>query len=298
MNLFYMPGASSLAVHIVLRWLGVPHQTFRLTRNDLHSPWYLALNPAGTVPLLEHEELLLPQTAAILGYLADLHPDHALLGDGTPRSRAEVMRWLSFLNSDVHKAFRPIFYPGRFLRDPAQAAALAEAGRAHVRSLLELLEVQLQDRDWLTGTRTIADAYLFVMMRWATGTKVSLQGLERLSRLMRRLHADADIHAALVIEEGLSARTEIPIPHRPFPTPLSLGTGAETLHFVAEVTGPVEYREGEGVRLELRRGLVEVDLSATDAIISWTDENYRGRAALPTGDLYRYAEEGAISWVG
>jgi glutathione S-transferase len=135
------------------------------------------------------------------------------------------------------------------------------------------------------------------MLRWAMGTKVGLHGLDRLSGLLGRLHADADVHAALVIEEGLSARTAVANGRRQLPVLNGRRGGAESLHFLAEVTGRVEYREGEGVLLELRRGLVEVDLSAMDAIVTWADENFRGRAALPAADLYRYADSGAISLV-
>ena len=80
---------------------------------------------------------VLTQNVAILTYLADMHPQAALAGDGTPRSRAEVNRWLGMLNADVHKAFLPIFAPGRFLADEGQHDALKNCARAAVRVLLE-----------------------------------------------------------------------------------------------------------------------------------------------------------------
>lgn len=124
MKLYHMPGACSLADLIVLQWIGADHEPVRMSLDSIKSPDYLAINPGGTVPLLAHGDLSLTENVAILGYLADLYPEARLLGDGSPRARAEVMRWLGFLNSDVHKAFKPIFTPQRFLKDAAMAPSL------------------------------------------------------------------------------------------------------------------------------------------------------------------------------
>lgn len=142
------------------------------------------------------------ENVAILGYLADLQPQAKLLGDGTPRSRAEVMRWLAFLNSDVHKAFKPIFTPGRFLKDPAAAAELGANARLHVREYLERLDARLDQRDWLTGTRSVADPYLFVVLRWSVSKKVDMSGLANLDRFLTRMYTDRGVRAAVLAEEG------------------------------------------------------------------------------------------------
>jgi len=204
MKLYYMPGACSLADLIVLQWVGADHEPVRMSLESIKSPDYLAINAGGTVPLLAHGELSLTENVAILGYLADLHPEARLLGDGSPRERAEVMRWLGFLNSDVHKAFKPIFTPQRFLEDAAQAPALAETARGHVREYLERLDGRLEGRDWLTGERSVADPYLFVLSRWSAAKKVDMQGLDNLARFVRMMDADAGVRAALASEAGQS----------------------------------------------------------------------------------------------
>jgi 2-methylisocitrate lyase-like PEP mutase family enzyme len=56
----------------------------------------------------------------------------------------------------------------------------------------------------------------------------------------------------------------------------------------AKVVGKVEYREGDGPMLVIRPGAVEVELSATDATFSWTDERWRGEAAMPFANFCRY----------
>src|SRR5699024_1727233 len=93
MKLYYMPGACSLATHIVLEWIGVPYTTQRLSHDELKQDAFLAVNPAGAVPALDIDGWVLTQNAAILGYLAESHPDAGLAGDGSPRGHAEVNRW-------------------------------------------------------------------------------------------------------------------------------------------------------------------------------------------------------------
>lgn len=295
MKLYYMPGASSLACHIVLEWTGADYDAVRMDRQAIRSPEYLALNPAGAVPLLVDGDLALAESVAILGYLADLHPQLQLAGDGSPRTRAEAMRWLAYLNSDVNAAFRPIFLPAHYLANDAFASAMADTARQHVRECLQLLDRRLAGRLWLTGTRSIADAYLFVMLRWALGTKVGLQGCDHLAAFLRRMHRDDGVHAALVLEEGLAPRTS---------SSLSAGetlrrleerlAGRRSTTLSAEVVGAVEYREGEGMALEVRRGVVQAEITPMDTVLSWADEKYRGEAAIPYANFAHYVSDGAI----
>jgi glutathione S-transferase len=205
MKLYHMPGACSLADLIVLQWVGVFHEPIRMSLETIKSPDYLAMNPGGNVPLLEHGGFLLTENVAILGYLADLHPEARLLGDGTPMARAEVMRWLAFLNSDVHEAFKPMFTPMRYVPDIAWAPALVQGARARVRGLLERLERQLEGRSWLTDERSIADPYLFVLSRWSVKKGVDMSGLDNLARFSDRMNHDAGVRAALAAEAGVPA---------------------------------------------------------------------------------------------
>ncbi|HYG07933.1 MAG TPA: glutathione S-transferase N-terminal domain-containing protein [Stenotrophomonas sp.] len=201
MKLYYFPGACSLADHIVLRWTGLQHQAVRVSAEAIKSPEYLRMNPNGNVPLLVHEDFVLSENAAILAYLAELRLQAGLLGDGSLRGRAEVLRWLAYLNSDVHGAFKPLFSPGRYLPDESLAEALGAQARVQVATHLQRLDQQLAGRQWLTGTRSIADPYLFVMLRWALRKDIALEPFPHLLRFLARLHEDGDVRAAIAEEE-------------------------------------------------------------------------------------------------
>jgi glutathione S-transferase len=202
MKLYYFPGSCALADHVVLEWIGAPYETVKLDRAAVKSPEFLALNPSGAVPVLVDGDFVLTQNAAILCYLAELHPQARLYGDGTARGRAEVMRWLGVLNSDVHPAFKPIFQPARFHPDAAAAGILADTARAQVRKFFELLDNRLRGRDWLVDARSIADPYLFVMLRWSRRIGIESSGLDNLARFFGRMQADRGVRAALASQEG------------------------------------------------------------------------------------------------
>lgn len=201
MKLYYLPGACSMADHIALEWVGKPYEAHPVAREALRSPDYLKLNPSGQVPaLVVEDDWVLTQNVAILNYLMDSFPEAGLDGKGSPRERAEVNRWLCFLNADVHAAFKPLFGPQRFIADESQHAALQDSARTHLRAHFERLDGQLSDRPWLTGHRSVADAYLFVVMRWAKAKQVNLGGLDHLEAFFSRMQADPGVQAAMKAE--------------------------------------------------------------------------------------------------
>ena len=203
MKLHYLPGACSLADHIVLEWIGKPYEAVSVPRDQLKSPGYLRINPAGSVPALETGEgWVLTQNSAILHYLAERHPEAGLHGGGTPRGRAEVDRWLAFVNADVHPSFWPFFGGLAWLQDEALVAEGHEAARRKLRGLFERADRQLDGRDWLAGPRSIADPYLFVVTRWAMAKQVDLTGLANIDRHFRQMQADPAVQRVLE-SEGL-----------------------------------------------------------------------------------------------
>jgi glutathione S-transferase len=203
MKLYYSPGACSLSDHIVLEWIGQPYEAVRLSSKQRQSPEYLAINPAGAVPAFEDDGWVLTQNAAILNYLADRFPEAGLGGDGSLRGRAEVNKWLAMANADIHPAFHPLFGAPAYLQDPALVELSKQAARNKLRVMFERVDRQLAGRDWIAGSRSIADPYLFVVTRWALAMDVDLTGLDHLHRFFDRMLADAGVQRALQ-QEGLA----------------------------------------------------------------------------------------------
>jgi glutathione S-transferase len=205
MKLYTKPGACSTADHIALAWTGGTFEVEVVDAKAMKEEAFLAINPAGAVPAIVDEDadggrFVLTQNAAILGYIADRHPAARLAGDGSARQRAEANRWLAFVNSDVHPAFKPIFGPAAFHPDEAERDALKDAARKRLRGLFETADRRLGDREWLAGFRSYADPYLYVVTRWAKKAGVDLSGLGNLEAFFQRMQADGGVLAALEAE--------------------------------------------------------------------------------------------------
>ena len=204
MKLYTMAGACSLAPHIALQWSGLPFEAKLVTHSDIKSDSYLKINPAGSVPalVLKDDDVIL-QNTAILQFVSESAPDANLMGK-TPRERAETIRWLAHLNSDVHKSFLPIFGPGQFADDDAGKDLAAYKAKEKLHTLFGAIDKHLEGKEWLTnGRRSIADPYLFVVLRWARGKGVELSGMDNLAKFSERMGGDEGVKAALKAE-GLS----------------------------------------------------------------------------------------------
>lgn len=162
MKLYYSPGACSLATRIVLHEAGIDADYERvdlkakLTERDED---YLAINPAGSVPCLVLDDgQTVTENVAILTLLAEMAPQ---LGNDGPLGQIRLIEMLSFLSTELHIAFKPYFHG-------AEGEELTEAAEA-VGRRLDLIADRMAG-PYLFGPRFgVADAYLFVMLRWANG---------------------------------------------------------------------------------------------------------------------------------
>ncbi len=201
MKLYSKPGACSTADHIALQWTGEAFEVEVVSQTQIKEPWFLEINPAGSVPVIVDGDFVLTQNAAIMGYIADRYPAAQLTGDGSPRQRAEATRWLSFCNADIHPAFGPLFNPGGYCDDKAQFDNIREKAGLRVRKYYEIADQRLGEADgWLAGFRSFADPYLYVMMGWAKKMGIELGDLPHLAAFHKKMSADAGVQAALKAE--------------------------------------------------------------------------------------------------
>ena len=198
MKLYCQPGACSTSDHIVLEWAGGPYEVELITREFKQTPEFLALNPAGAVPAIVDGDFVLTQNQAIYGYISDKNPGAALFGDGSATQRAEVNRWISYVGADLHPAFKPLFNAARYGAEGDCAEPVRAAARANVARVLGFAEQRLADRDWLAGFRSPADAYLYVMLRWAT--ELGIEFGSALTEYRDRIERDEQVRKVLADE--------------------------------------------------------------------------------------------------
>ncbi|MBD8525381.1 glutathione transferase GstA [Pseudomarimonas arenosa] len=206
MKLFYSPGACSLAPHIVALEARLPIELQRVnlaSKRCVGGIDFLAINPKGYVPaLLLDDGELLTEGPAISQYLADLAPARNLLPAIGNRDRYRVLSWLSFVRSELHKSFSPLFKPGT-------PDWLQQDRRNLLLQRYALVEEQLAKQAHLgSDVFNIADAYLFVVSSWATKVNLDLSGFSALQGFMRRTASRPAVISALRAE-GLIAATPI-----------------------------------------------------------------------------------------
>lgn len=198
MKLFYAPGACSLAPHIIIREVGLGAE---LVKVDLRAKTledgsdYLAINDKGAVPALGLDSgEVLTENATVLQYLADLSGNETLLPPSGIR-RYRVLEWVTYVTTELHKGYAPLW-------NPASADELKDGTRAMLAKKFAFVEARLGQNHYLTGSDfTLADAYFYVMLRWAEMHRVDTS--PALAAYRDRVAARPGVAKALE-EEGLS----------------------------------------------------------------------------------------------
>ena len=201
MKLYYAPGACSLSPHIALREAGL---AFEAEKVDLRAKKtqsggdFLAVNPKGQVPVFVLDDgTLLTEGPAIVQYIADKAPHSGLAPANGVTARYQLQQWLNFISTELHKSFSPLFKPNT----PEDYKPIA---RETIAARFAFVDGALAGKDYLMGsTFTVADGYLYVMLRWADTMKIDVSGLKNLSAFKTRVIARPAVQAALA-EEGLS----------------------------------------------------------------------------------------------
>lgn len=198
MKLFNSPGACSLSPHIVLCELGLPHELVKVnlaTHQTEDGRDFTTINPKGYVPALQLDNgELLTEGPAIIQYLADLKPEAGLLPPAGTLARVRVQEWLTFIGTELHKNFTPLF----------KATASADwkaAATSNIERRLAYLDEILAERDYLTGDSfCIADAYLFTVINWTFFLKMSLAAWPALVDYHQRIAARPAVQTAMRAE--------------------------------------------------------------------------------------------------
>ena len=200
MKLYFAPGACSLAAHIVIEEAGVPHTLERVdlaSHKTEHGEDYTKINPKGYVPALALDQGgLLTEVGVVLQYLSDQAPDRRLMAAAGTLERYRQMEWLSFISTELHKQFSPLFRPDT----PAQ---IKEQQVKRIGQRLDFISETLARHPYLGGADfTAPDAYLFTVFGWLGHLKVDTKPWPRLREHAERLGARPAVQRALK-SEGL-----------------------------------------------------------------------------------------------
>jgi glutathione S-transferase len=198
MKLYYSPGACSLSPHIALYEAGLAFEAIAAPTKShklADGTDYYSINPLGYVPLLVLDDgRPLREGPAIVQYIADQAPDKHLAPAAGTFERYKLQEWLTFIGTELHKGFSPLFSPG--MPEEVKAAARSRLG-----GRFQWVEDQLAEHLYLMGQQfTVADAYLFTVVSWCRLVGIDISALPLLGEFMARVRARPAVQAALRAE--------------------------------------------------------------------------------------------------
>jgi glutathione S-transferase len=166
-TLYWKPGSGSMVVEAALRMIGVAFDAVEV--DDTADTAFLALNPAGKVPVLKLAcGPVIAESAAILISLDDMFPEARLLPPRGRSGHVKAVQWLIFMATNIYPACLRYYYPERHTADPAPEAAEAIRSQAALdmdRDFARLAAVV--QGPFLTGqTMTITDVYAAMLADW------------------------------------------------------------------------------------------------------------------------------------
>ncbi len=198
MKLYYAPNACSLAPHIVLRELEVPFELIRVdnhTKRTLVGEDFLAINPKGYVAALQMDNgEVLTEGPALLQFIADLRPELGLAPASGTFERVRLQEWLNFISTEIHSGLGWLF-TSQF---PDEVKALI---KEKLFKRFAVLCQTLERQEYLmVGGFSVADGYLFTVLRWAPLFAIELDQWPALARFQARIEQRPAVKAALAAE--------------------------------------------------------------------------------------------------
>jgi glutathione S-transferase len=190
--LFGDKGSGAFAAEAALAEVGArwDYREISLQRNEQRSPEFLAVNPAGKIPALQLPEgEIITETLAMLLVIAERYPEANLLPPVGSLARAQALRWLAYMASEIYPIVEIEDYPSRFVPEGAESDALRERSKERIRERLLILEKAAAGPWILAEGFSACDIYAAMFSRWSATHGWRDEHIPKLCAIMRGLAA-------------------------------------------------------------------------------------------------------------
>ncbi len=163
LTLYHAIHSRSSIVRWMLEEVGQPYEIrlLDLQAGDNLSPSYLAVNPMGKVPALDHDGVVVTEAAAICAYLADAFPNAGLAVPIGDKRRGTYLKWLFFGPSCVEPAVTDRAFPRK------EEARRSTLGHGDFDTVMDVLASGVSASPYLLGEQfTAADVVIGSGLRW------------------------------------------------------------------------------------------------------------------------------------
>ena len=198
-TLFGAAGSGSVAVEAALTLLGLPYELIE------GATWAEAAardRVAAQNPMRQIPTLVLPggevmtESAAILIWLGDLHPDAGLAPDPATGTRRAYLRWMSYVSSAIYALHWIKPDVRRIGAPPALRDAVVDAVHERIAFCWSAMDAQLDPGRYLLGdAMTMLDLYVTVVSRFGPWRRRFYAAAPKMSAVVRRVDAEPRLAA-------------------------------------------------------------------------------------------------------
>lgn len=193
-------GSGSVPVEAALTLIGAPYRVVEAAtwEGDAERDKVAAVNPMRQIPaLVTPEGETITESAAILIWLAEQHPEAALGPEPCDPRRAQFLRWMSFVPASVYSMYWVRDEPSRLGGDdPAAQQTILNRTAERIADCWGRMESQIVPDRFLLGPEpTVLDLYVAVASRWNPHRKRFHEVAPRMGAVMRRVDALPELEA-------------------------------------------------------------------------------------------------------
>ena len=193
------PSRSSTAL-FMLEEIGAPYElrVLDLKAGDQLKPAFLAINPMGKVPTIEHDGAVVTEVGAICTYLADAFPAAGLAPPVGDPLRGAYLRWMFFQGN----CLEPAIVDHALKREPGNRAMMPYGD---YETTVGVVEKAIEKGPWFLGERySAADVYVGSAISWGLQFKL-LPERDAFKRYVERLHRRPAHARAIAIDGKIAA---------------------------------------------------------------------------------------------
>jgi GST-like protein len=196
-------GSGSVTVEATLLLLGQPHEvvevapTERPKDGDLTDAQMALINPMQQVPAIRLPDgRLMTESAAILIWLADRHPDSRLAPAPDDPRRVEFLRWMMFVSSQIYAMIWITEDVRRLAADESHETVVRSRVHDRMVECWRVMEAQVSPGRYILGDAlSVLDVYVAVTSAWGPGRKRFYEIAPELTKVVRRVDADPRLAA-------------------------------------------------------------------------------------------------------
>ena len=193
--LYYVPGTRAVRVRWMLEEMNHPYELVRIDpkKDENDSPTYRSLQPLGHVPVIVAGSQVIYESAAIVAWLADRHPEKKLAPTVDSPARGQYYQWMFFGMATIEPPLQQLLLHTRLLPEEKRVPFVVEHSVGRFREVAAVVEKEIASHPFILGESfSAADIVVGACINWARGMKLPdgtrlLEGFPTLQAYSARL---------------------------------------------------------------------------------------------------------------